>query len=402
MYIISGKYKGKKIEFPVRSGIKPTLTRIRQMIFDVLQFKVPMKCRVLDCFAGSGILGIESLSRWGGEAIFFESNRNLSNILTKNLLNLGVMLQCKVIFGNAMRPKKAEEPVDIIFLDPPYASSGIIDDLVKKLYKNQWLKQGTILVVETDKYTNIKLPDYCHLITERKSGNISLKFYNCNFEEKYEDSSSPLCQRSIYSKKRKLDILSNLHQKKFIIYKENEDLLEEDNNMKDNQINELYNSGLYKDQVTDKSLEEDEEDLILGPDSDITDETDDENYNHISSEEEIYLYEESDEEDDLISGPSSDISDETDNENEESEKETDFYVDHPSRLKKKDLIYEGDNSKETGEVGKTIGEPSVDLEISPGEKKQSPKEDLVPDPYADTSEETGEIGEAIKEDDIVR
>src|SRR5690554_7857998 len=73
--IIGGQWRSRRLNFPSIEGLRPTLDRIRETLFNWLQFDVEGK-RVLDAFAGSGALGFEALSRGAKEVVFLEKSRS--------------------------------------------------------------------------------------------------------------------------------------------------------------------------------------------------------------------------------------------------------------------------------------------------------------------------------------
>ena len=84
MRIISGKYKGTEIRTYAKRSYRPTLSKVRKSIFDILG---PLSnCTVLDLFAGTGILGFESLSRGASSVLFVDNNSLINKILRANTL----------------------------------------------------------------------------------------------------------------------------------------------------------------------------------------------------------------------------------------------------------------------------------------------------------------------------
>jgi 16S rRNA (guanine966-N2)-methyltransferase len=85
--IIGGSLRSRKVVFPDAEGLRPTSDRIRETLFNWLQFNLQGK-RCLDLFAGSGILGIEALSRGAAYSLFIERNPIAANSIAKNLTQL--------------------------------------------------------------------------------------------------------------------------------------------------------------------------------------------------------------------------------------------------------------------------------------------------------------------------
>ncbi len=88
MKIISGKYKGQKLNYN-KLTTRPTINRIKESIFSIIQLKIE-NAKVLDLFAGSGSLGIEALSRGAKECVFVEKDPQACKVLLKNLKKLEI------------------------------------------------------------------------------------------------------------------------------------------------------------------------------------------------------------------------------------------------------------------------------------------------------------------------
>ena len=115
--IISGKFKSRTIIFPDRSELRPTGNRIREVLFNWLQFEI-VKSRCLDLFAGSGALGIESLSRGAENTTFIESDHQTGLFLQENLQSLDVT-NGFVYITNALQWLEYSSPVSYTHLTLP-------------------------------------------------------------------------------------------------------------------------------------------------------------------------------------------------------------------------------------------------------------------------------------------
>ena len=134
--IISGKLKGRKFIFPDTIGLRPTSGKIRETLFNWLQFDIA-NMSILDPFAGSGALGLEAISRGA---------------------------------------KKNETLFDLIFLDPPFGND-FLPQILKNLSKNNFLTKCTKLYIESEyKMTNEFLNQYIKykflIIKQKKTGNV--------------------------------------------------------------------------------------------------------------------------------------------------------------------------------------------------------------------------------------
>src|SRR5947209_6981741 len=126
MRVIGGEFRGRKLLPPPSEVTRPITDRVKQSLFDILTSELS-GARVYDCFAGTGSMGLESLSRGAAEAIFFEADRPALARLRKNIESLGVAGRSRVVAGDLFRwfaeppiARAADLRIDLIFLDPPY------------------------------------------------------------------------------------------------------------------------------------------------------------------------------------------------------------------------------------------------------------------------------------------
>ncbi len=124
MIITGGKYKGRKIITPDENITRPTLSKVRMAVFNILQ---SYDCSsFFDMYAGSGIIGLEALSRGFDSAIFVEKNPKVAQILKKNIQNITKTRikseMTKVLIGDSLKIAKTLPQVDVAFIDPPYGA----------------------------------------------------------------------------------------------------------------------------------------------------------------------------------------------------------------------------------------------------------------------------------------
>ncbi len=123
MRIISGTARNRRIEAPEGRNTRPTLDRVRENLFNILQTRTPSSV-VLDLFAGSGALSLEALSRGASFAVMCDSDRNASRVERKNTEALGFSDRTEIFccdWRTAVRILSGRETkFDLIFLDPPY------------------------------------------------------------------------------------------------------------------------------------------------------------------------------------------------------------------------------------------------------------------------------------------
>ncbi len=147
MRIIGGIYKGRKLLEFKGQEVRPTSDMARESLFNILQNEVP-NCNFLDAFAGTGAVGIESLSRGAKSVTFVDFAKESVNLVKQNLAKLGVE-NAQVILGDGVSFMQNSSPAyDIIFLDPPYK----LDIKEKALTASLTaLKDNGIVVLEDEK-----------------------------------------------------------------------------------------------------------------------------------------------------------------------------------------------------------------------------------------------------------
>jgi 16S rRNA (guanine966-N2)-methyltransferase len=146
--IIGGRWRGIRIDFPDIAELRPSPDRVRETLFNWLQ-PAMVDARCLDLFAGSGALGIESLSRGATRAVFIERDRRAAEAITASLQRLGAE-GGQVIPADALAYLEASpaERFNIVFLDPPYAA-GLLPQVCEKLTGNGWLAPGALVYLES-------------------------------------------------------------------------------------------------------------------------------------------------------------------------------------------------------------------------------------------------------------
>ncbi len=157
MHIISGKYRGKKLKGFEVDGTRPTMDRVKESLFGMIQSYVG-DSRVLDLFAGSGALGLEAISNGAREAYLVDNNIEAIKVIRDNIKNMDDDI--KVIKSDYKKfLKETDEKFDIIFLDPPYRK-GLMGKALRVIEERDLLNEGGLVVCEyeyDDFKTNLDL-----------------------------------------------------------------------------------------------------------------------------------------------------------------------------------------------------------------------------------------------------
>ncbi len=124
MNITAGKYKGQKITAPDESITRPTLSKVRMSVFNTLQSMLDFEgASFLDMYAGSGIMGLEALSRGFFKVVSIEKNRKVYNVIKSNFKKFEKDNDINLILGDSLKVcQSLSENFDIIYIDPPYFS----------------------------------------------------------------------------------------------------------------------------------------------------------------------------------------------------------------------------------------------------------------------------------------
>ena len=193
--VLSGQFKGSILSVP--SSARPTLIRSRQSLFDILassnsrdffEDKFENKrnfslksCAdpkdffvnkvVLDCFAGSGALGIEALSRGASFAYFTDISQEAISAIYENIGKLKLEERCRIINTDILKIRKLNGSAvcDIVFVDPPYGKVSVKKTL-QRLLMTEWIDENSLIVTEEDISKTENLSETTSTLVEKKSG----------------------------------------------------------------------------------------------------------------------------------------------------------------------------------------------------------------------------------------
>lgn len=202
MRIIGGEFGGRKMIPPEGDQTRPITDRVKQSLFDILAPHIE-GAAVYDCFAGTGSMGLECLSRGAAFCTFFEADRSTLARLTQNITALRVQDRTRIIPGDIFkwfertntRPTTAGAiGADLVFLDPPYRFvRDRPDELIQLAFHmaHLHLRPESILVFRHDAADTLDLPNLDRF-DQREYGGMSLEFYRPVRAEAAEaDSTTP-------------------------------------------------------------------------------------------------------------------------------------------------------------------------------------------------------------------
>lgn len=172
--IIGGQYRGRKLQFPVVEGLRPTPDRVRETLFNWLM-PIIGGAHCLDLFAGSGALGLEAISRGAARVTLVDNNPTVVRRLRDNLALLGAE-RAKVIQMDALSylAGPAEE-YQIVFVDPPYQLD-LTATCIEHLEQDGWLAAQAWVYLEAPAGRDLPgLPDNWSVLHSKRAGQVGYR-----------------------------------------------------------------------------------------------------------------------------------------------------------------------------------------------------------------------------------
>lgn len=172
MIITGGSFKGRKITAPDEKITRPTLSKVRMGVFNTLFSLIGdfSGKNFLDTFGGSGIMGLEAISRGFSEVLVLENNKQVANIIKENYKKLNLKANLKI--GDSLKLiNKIQEKFDVIYVDPPYKSE-IYEKIVEQL--KTCIKEDSLIILEHDSKIEI---ENLKLIKTKNYGGKFVSFY---------------------------------------------------------------------------------------------------------------------------------------------------------------------------------------------------------------------------------
>ena len=170
--IIGGDWRGRKLDFPDATGLRPTPDRVRETLFNWLT-PVIREAHCLDLFAGSGALGFEALSRGAAHVIMIDSQRAVIAALQKNIERLQAQSRAQLQQSDALSfLQQLDKKFDLIFLDPPYHQQRL-QPCIDAIYTRELLHPAGYLYFEAGRDDDLPtLPDAWLIHRQKNAGQI--------------------------------------------------------------------------------------------------------------------------------------------------------------------------------------------------------------------------------------
>ena len=181
MKVITGSAKGCRLDMPRNNDTRPTAARVKESVFSIIQFELEGR-RVLDMFAGSGQMGIETLSRGAAAAVFVDENPAAIETIRQNLIKTKLETNAEVVRTDYKSFLKfTKDKFDIAFLDPPYDKNILHSALtLVSGIMNEW---ATIVCEHSPKEILSETFGEFTKIKTHKYGQVAVSVYNNHTED---------------------------------------------------------------------------------------------------------------------------------------------------------------------------------------------------------------------------
>ncbi|GIU89415.1 MAG: methyltransferase [Acidimicrobiia bacterium] len=180
--VIAGSARGRRLLVPHGLDVRPTKDVVREAVFSALDARGRVvDAAVLDCYAGSGALAIEALSRGARSAVLVESDTRAASAIEQNLTLLGFDDRARLLRGDVRRvlggPPPREAPFGLVFADPPYAyRDGEIDSFLDAIVHSRWCAPDVLVVLERPATADVEAPSGFGIGWERRFGDTLVVF----------------------------------------------------------------------------------------------------------------------------------------------------------------------------------------------------------------------------------
>lgn len=188
--IIGGQWRGRRLSFQAEEGLRPTLDRYRETLFNWLMYDVE-GARCLDLFAGSGALGLEALSRGASQVDFVDASAQACTNIRSHLKALQCH-QAQVHHNKAadwLKHQTSPQGYQLIFLDPPFHQD-LLQNIVYLLEHNGFILPTTKIYLEAEaEFSTSKLPLHWRTLKQKTSKNKIFLLLECPSPQILSDKS---------------------------------------------------------------------------------------------------------------------------------------------------------------------------------------------------------------------
>lgn len=177
--IIAGNWRGRKLPVHDIAGLRPTTDRVKETVFNWLMNDVRAS-HCLDCFAGSGALGFEALSRGAASMTMVELDPTAAKQLQQNLelLNADNANVVKSDCLSYLQQQSQQQPFDLVFIDPPFRQ-GLAEKVCHLLEDKGLLSPSALIYVEVEsELAQLSLPENWQQRKEKTAGQVRYSLYH--------------------------------------------------------------------------------------------------------------------------------------------------------------------------------------------------------------------------------
>ena len=177
--IIGGQWRGRKLSVLESEGLRPTTDRVRETLFNWLAPWLP-QANCLDCYAGSGALGIEAASRCAAQVTLIEKDALVARQLQKNIgvLNAPQLTLHRADTLQFLTQSRPDKPFTIVFIDPPFRR-GLLENTLQLLETHHWLAEDAMIYTENEVEQGMPaVPANWVLHREKVAGQVCYRLYH--------------------------------------------------------------------------------------------------------------------------------------------------------------------------------------------------------------------------------
>lgn len=169
--IIGGTWRSRKLPILDSEGLRPTTDRIRETVFNWLQFDIA-DATVIDLFAGSGGLGFEAASRGAAQVVMIEKDSKVAASLSSNIKRLdaaNIRLHTADAIQLLNAPQQLPAQWDLVFVDPPF-NHGLAQRSLSLLAQHSAVHEDTLVYVECERNAELAIDEHWTLLKDKTQG----------------------------------------------------------------------------------------------------------------------------------------------------------------------------------------------------------------------------------------